>query len=362
MIGVLIAIGLMQAAPAGSFATTSCPRNLEPDHPLVVTRRCSAASPLALAASKVRPLPGSAPGGAQAILAPSECTNPTAKAYRLTVYSVCRSPFTGQPETETPTTRDNAREIADRWSGLTVDATTLDVAKGPIAAGGEVLRIQVRQGYGGRLTQDLDGKTWGGGGGRFLPAGTPVYGLANFEQPGVAGAMFIWCAPATVGKTATKPDRALCFVERRRKRKVPGVLPFTSMNVDKMNTVVMSREGSSAYAPDAVSFAYSPPTRPAQAAPTGEPFPHAVTLILRWKPVGERGLRFEAMLDDGDGERAFRDWGDDDATGVDHGLRLAGGLIGYSRAGDTLTAAMIEPAAIGGLVSFMPDLSGGAER
>lgn len=347
--------------PPKSLAGRNCPKNLEPDHPLVVTGRCSAASTLDLLANKMTALPGAAPGGAAALLAPRNCGRQTAKNSRLAVYAVCEA-FAGQPESQTPATHASAKNIANRWSGLTADATTLDVAKGPIAAGGEVLRIQVRQGFGGVLTRDLDGRNRGDGASRFLPAGTPVYGLAEFEQPGLAGALFIWCAPAALAKTATRPDRALCFLERRQKRKGYGIGPVSTINADKLNTVMMSREGASPYVPDAVVMAYSPVKRPAAAAPTGQPFPQAVTLILRWKPEGERGVRFDALIDDGGGERPFRDWTDEDATGVDHALRLAGGVIGYSRAGESLTAAMIEPVALGGLVTFAPDQSGDAER
>ncbi|MBI1685903.1 hypothetical protein [Caulobacter hibisci] len=288
-------------------------------------------------------LPGVTGKSAAATLAPPDCQRWTPKRHPLSVIGVCGAQ-------ETTITRANASRLSRHWSGLSAEGPTLQVTKGATAPGGEVFRIQVRQGYGGVLTSDLNGKTWGGGGRRFLPAGTPVYAVADFNHPNFPGApLFLWCGPIAAGKSATTPDRALCFVDHTGRRTPPGLIA-------SMNMVMMSGDGASPYAPATIQFAYSPPVSPADARPTNQSYPFAMTLTVRWKPEGPRGARFEALLDDGtSGPQVLRDWVDPSAADFDHEMLLGGGHIRYQRIGDTLMAAMIEPVETDGLVFFTAD-------
>jgi hypothetical protein len=289
-----------------------------------------------------------------------DCPRYLARRQPLSVIGLCQ-PAKPTPDGThlVPATYWNADRAARRWSGLAADGPSLRLAQGAVQSGDELARLQVRQAYGGRLTRELNGKTWGGGGRRFLPAGTPVYGLADFSQPNFAGNLWVWCAPANVGKAAMTPDRALCFIDRRQHAKAPGVIPFVPLNADDMNTIVMSKSGESPYAPGAIDFAYSPPVKPPEAEPTGEPYPYAMTLVVRWTAEGA-GARFDATLDDGSGPRPFRTWHDKDAaSGV---FLLAGGFYGYSREGNALTVKAMSPIQDGALVQFTPDLSASPSR
>lgn len=323
MIGAILALAMMQAAPT----TTPAPAPSGPIRPVLQGVDCPHYTP------RHQPL---------SVMGACQPAKPTPGAVSLI-----------------PAAYWNADLAAPRWSGLAAEASSLKLAEGAIPAGGEVVRIQVRQAYGGRLTRELNGRTWGGGDRRFLPAGTPVYGLADFSQPGLAGAIFIWCAPVTAGKKATAPDRALCFIDRRQRNKLSSGIPFLPLNIDKMNTVVMSKPGESPYAPDAIDFAYSPAVKPAEAEPTGEPYPFALTLVVRWTPTGETGVRFDATLDDGSGPRPFRTWTEAETKATGGPIFLAGGFFHYRRAGDTLTVTTVGPVENGALVQFTPDGSAG---
>jgi hypothetical protein len=316
---------------------------------------------LALAMMQAAPATAPAPSGpVKPVLQGIDCPHFTPRRQPLSVMGVCQpaKPTPGHVSL-VPAAYWNADLAALRWSGLAADAASLKLAEGAIPAGGEVVRIQVRQAYGGRLTHELNGRTLGGDGRRVLPVDTPVYGLADFSQPGLAGPIFIWCAPATIGKKATTPDRALCFIDRRQHNKVSTGIPFMPLNVDKMNTVVMSKPGESPYAPDAIDFAYSPPVKPAEAEPTGEPYPIALTLIVRWTPIGATGVRFDAILDDGSGPRPFRTWTEAETKPTGGPIFLAGGLLRYRLADGALVVTTISPVENGALIHFTPDRSAG---
>ena len=319
---------------------------------------------LALAMMQAAPATTPAPSGQiKPTMAGIDCPRYTPRRQPLSVMGVCQ-PAKPTPGSVAliPAAYWNADLAAARWSGLAADAPSFKLAEGAVAGGGEVARLQVRQAYGGRLTRELNGKTWGGGGRRFLPVGTPVYGLADFSQPNYAGGIYVWCAPATVGKAATTPDRALCFIDRRQHGKIPGPIPFMPMNADNMNTIVMSKPGESPYAPQAIDFAYSPPVKPPEAEPTGAPFPFAMTLVLRWSAAGPSGVRFEATLDDGSGPRPFRTWTDAEAHASGGAIFMAGGFLHYDREGDTLTVTTMSPVQDGALIQFTPDRSSGASE
>ena len=113
MIGEVLALALMQAAPATAPATAGPVRPVLPVKP---------------------------------VLAGIDCPHFTPRRQPLSVMGVCQpaKPTPGSVAL-VPAAYWNADLAAPRWSGLAADAASLKLAEGAIPAGGEVARLQVRQ-------------------------------------------------------------------------------------------------------------------------------------------------------------------------------------------------------------------------
>lgn len=260
-------------------------------------------------------------------------------------------------------TRENAGRLhKGRWSGLSIDLATLKLSEEPVAAGGELLRVKVRQGFTARLTRQFQGN---GLGGPKAPVGALVYGLSRrlsiTEQSGrgparetaMSGSVYLWCVTGA-GRSAAASDRSMCFVDKREKNTVRIGLLGPGLNLDNQYTFVMSKPGEAALAPNTLEMAATMGIRKPTTEPANEPYPQTADLILGWKLVNGQTVLTITVADGGGQSRApdmpFRAGGPT--------LAVFGGELALTAVDGGLRAAFVKPPVDGAIVGFEPDSTG----
>jgi hypothetical protein len=292
-----------------------------------------------------QPAPTAAPDG------PGPCSPPTAFEQRfLTLGLTCGPSAPGGPrELRLAMTVDLARAVADRWSGLTIDAASLKLATGSMAPDGEILRIDARQGFAGRLLTDFDARRFGSGPSpRLIAAGAEVFGLVGRQS--LRGAVFYWCAPADVDRADGVPDRALCFSDTSETVRVP--LAFLSIPIKEGLNVAESGRADSPYAPVSIQPAFNKGGQKPEVALLDRPHSTAFPVVVRLTRVEPGRIGLSAVILGGAGDVVLATTTEPRAADGSAEFDALGGRFRLSPAGAGFTATVLRPPAPGALITF----------
>lgn len=268
----------------------------------------------------------------------------------LTLGLSCGAPAPGgKGELRHVLTVDLARRIADRWSGVTIDAPSLKLATRPVEPGGELFRLDARQGFAGRLLTDFDARRFGSGPSpRLIRAGAEVFGLVGRQS--LRGAVFYWCAPADLEAADGVADRALCFSDTSETVRVP--LAFLSIPMKEGLNVAESGRGDSPHAPTGIRPAFNKGGRKPEVALLDRLHATAFPLVVRLARVEPGRVVLTASVAGAAREALL-------ATTVEHRdadgsaeFDALGGRFRLSPAGAGFTVTALRPPAPGALISF----------